>query len=230
MSSAMPWFFTADIGTTAVSYTHLVFPVSDNARDIVDALLSFCKKGNVDIYNGLATGLVFEDIEQQNTIKGVVLEDGTSLFADYVVLATGGMSYPATGSDGKGYTLSLIHISKLKRLNEIIFPYIVEEAEKEIADAKARGVRVIILDAPTLFESGADRLCDKIVVITAKDTIRLARILERDNITPDEAAARMGSQLSEQFFIEHADFVIDNTGDKVELRLAVLELLNELGL
>lgn len=120
--------------------------------------------------------------------------------------------------------------AKLKRLNEIIFPYIVEEAEKEIADAKARGVRVIILDAPTLFESGADRLCDKIVVITAKDTIRLARILERDNITPDEAAARMGSQLSEQFFIEHADFVIDNTGDKVELRLAVLELLNELGL
>lgn len=104
-----------------------VFPVSDNARDIVDALLSFCKKGNVDIYNGLATGLVFEDIEQQNTIKGVVLEDGTSLFADYVVLATGGMSYPATGSDGKGYTLARQVGHSITPLRASLIPIICKE-------------------------------------------------------------------------------------------------------
>lgn len=119
---------------------------------------------------------------------------------------------------------------KLDALNRIIFPYIVEEAELEIIKARENGARVIVLDAPTLFESGANRMCEKIVVVTAEPTLRLQRIMRRDGITAEQAAVRMGSQMSDDFFASHADYLISNTGDTVELRLAVLELLNFLGL
>lgn len=119
---------------------------------------------------------------------------------------------------------------KLKKLNEIIFPYIVEEAEMDILKAKEQGAKVVVLDAPTLFESGADALCEKIVVVTADQNLRMERIVRRDNLTAQQAAMRMGSQHSDEFFAEKADYFISNSGDKVELRLAVLELLNALGL
>lgn len=120
--------------------------------------------------------------------------------------------------------------AKLEALNRIIFPYIVEEAEQDIIKAKEAGAKVVVLDAPTLFESGANRLCEKIVVVTAEPTRRLQRIMRRDGLTADQAAMRMGSQRSDEFFANHADYVISNGGDKVELRLAVLELLNALGM
>ncbi|MEG2074402.1 MAG: dephospho-CoA kinase, partial [Angelakisella sp.] len=119
---------------------------------------------------------------------------------------------------------------KLERLNSIIFPYILEEAAQDIQKAKQAGAKLIVLDAPTLFESGADSFCDKIVVVSADDTTRLGRIMKRDKISPDEAARRMGSQHTDEFFASHADYIISNSGDSVELRLAVLELLNALGL
>lgn len=120
--------------------------------------------------------------------------------------------------------------SKLAALNRIIFPYIVEEAEMDIIKARQQGAKVIVLDAPTLFESGADRLCDRIVVVTADPTVRMERIMKRDRMTPEAAAMRMASQQSDEFFAQHADYLISNSGDRVELRLAVLELLNALGL
>ncbi len=119
---------------------------------------------------------------------------------------------------------------KLKTLNRIIFPYIVEEAELDIMRARERGAKLIFLDAPTLFESGADKLCQKIVVVTADPDIRLRRIIARDHITAELAVRRMSSQHTDEFFADRADYLIHNNGDSVELRLAVLELLNDLGL
>lgn len=119
---------------------------------------------------------------------------------------------------------------KLKTLNRIIFPYIVEEAELDIMRARERGAKLIFLDAPTLFESGADKLCEKIVVVTADPEIRLRRIIDRDHISAELAVRRMSSQHTDEFFADRADYLIKNNNDTVELRLAVLELLNDLGL
>ncbi|MEG1688029.1 MAG: dephospho-CoA kinase, partial [Angelakisella sp.] len=84
--------------------------------------------------------------------------------------------------------------------------------------------------APTLFESGADRLCQRIVVVTADSSVRLNRIMRRDSLSVEDAVLRMSSQHSDEFFASRADYLISNSGDKVELRLAVLELLNAFGL
>lgn len=119
---------------------------------------------------------------------------------------------------------------KLKRLNEITHPYIVAEMIRQTAEALAGGARCVVLDAPTLFESGAYRLCDKIVAVVSSEAVRRRRIVQRDSLSFEEAAKRIKSQQPEKYYTSRADFVIFNNGDMVELRLGVLELQNFLKL
>ena len=75
-----------------------VFPCSDQAADVIDALFFALKKEKVTIRRARAMGLEMTD----GRVTGVKLEDGV-LPAGAVILATGGVSYPGTGSTGDGY-------------------------------------------------------------------------------------------------------------------------------
>jgi predicted Rossmann fold flavoprotein len=75
-----------------------VFPVSDRSADIVNALKGYIK--GAEIINEKVCGLIFED----DRVVGV--KTNKSYFFDAVILATGGASYPQTGSDGFGYRLA----------------------------------------------------------------------------------------------------------------------------
>ena len=79
-----------------------VFPVSDRALDIVDALNKFITVNGVKRRQGRVTELIVEN----GVVKGCVTDDGRKFFAENVLIATGGISYPATGSTGDGYTLA----------------------------------------------------------------------------------------------------------------------------
>lgn len=79
-----------------------VFPVSDKALDIVDALVNFANDSGAKIIHGSAKAFELEE----NKIKAVVLEDKTKIECDKVCLCTGGKSYPLTGSTGDGYILA----------------------------------------------------------------------------------------------------------------------------
>lgn len=79
-----------------------VFPASDKALDIVDALNRYITVNGVKRKTGRVTELIVEDC----VVKGCKTEDGREFFADNVLIATGGMSYPATGSTGDGYALA----------------------------------------------------------------------------------------------------------------------------
>lgn len=78
-----------------------VFPCSDRAADVIDALFFALKKAGVSLLRDRATALEI----QEGRVTGVVLEVQT-LAAGAVILATGGLSYPATGSTGDGYRLA----------------------------------------------------------------------------------------------------------------------------
>ena len=107
--------------------------------------------------------------------------------------------------------------SKLEMLNSIIYPFITQDIKANIKRFEQEGKSPILLDAPTLFESGADKMCSVIVSVTAKDDIRLKRIMSRDDITEQQAKARMASQHTEEFFRDNSDFVIDNSGELEKL-------------
>lgn len=78
-----------------------VFPVSDKAMDIADALTLSAKKNSVLFKIGTVTDIIVED----SKAKGVKLADSSIVYADKIILATGGLSYPATGSTGDGYKM-----------------------------------------------------------------------------------------------------------------------------
>ena len=79
-----------------------VFPVSDKAVDIVDALNRYISDSGVKRKTERVTSLITENGEA----KGVETESGNSYYADSVIIATGGLSYPRTGSSGDGYKLA----------------------------------------------------------------------------------------------------------------------------
>ncbi|WP_302826714.1 NAD(P)/FAD-dependent oxidoreductase [Anaerofustis stercorihominis] len=90
---------------TKVERGDRVFPVSDKASDVTKTLLNIINtdKNSEILYNTTVKDII---VNENNEAQGVILDDGKKLYADNVILATGGKSYPLTGSDGYGYTLS----------------------------------------------------------------------------------------------------------------------------
>lgn len=85
---------------TKVERGKRVFPVSDKAADVSEALKKYMKKNGVKLH--LEKG-VKDIIIENDKIKGIVTDDGKELDFDAVIVATGGLSYPTTGSTGDGY-------------------------------------------------------------------------------------------------------------------------------
>lgn len=80
-----------------------VFPISDRAISVLDALLRILKKLNVNVLTNLEVKNIIVD---EGEVKGIRLDNGKEIYADKVILATGGKSYPVTGSTGDGYILA----------------------------------------------------------------------------------------------------------------------------
>ena len=116
---------------------------------------------------------------------------------------------------------------KLDKLNSIIFRYIRKAIDDRIEEL-GRCYEFILLDAPTLFEAGADKQCDIIVAVTADEKLRLKRVTERDGIDEASAARRFASQLSTEFFETHSDCVINNSGSREESELRAEQIIDKI--
>ena len=106
---------------------------------------------------------------------------------------------------------------KLAQYEGIIFPYIVYDIFREIRELKTRS-GIVVLDAPTLFESGLNEICSYVISVVAPFDMKLKRILERDGVPVELAKSRLSSQNSEKFFYDRSDAVINNSGSLDELR------------
>lgn len=105
-SNFMPYdtiAFLQDMGVeTKIERGNRVFPVSDKAVDIVDALVKNAKMNGAKIINETVKGFDFDG----KRINGVILQNDEVIECDSVAICTGGESYPATGSTGDGYILA----------------------------------------------------------------------------------------------------------------------------
>ncbi len=102
-----------------------VFPESDKAQDIVNALVSNMKKYNVKTKKAC----VSEITEENGNVTGVILTDGTRIKAERVILATGGASYPGTGSTGDGYKFAKKLGHTITEIRPSLVPLVTKEAE-----------------------------------------------------------------------------------------------------
>lgn len=100
--------------------------------------------------------------------------------------------------------------SKLDKLNKVTHPLIAEDIINTIEKAAADGVKTVILDAPTLIESGLNEICDEVIFVKADKQVRTTRIIARDDLSVEEARQRMNFEHSDDYYIEFASKIIDN--------------------
>ena len=105
---------------------------------------------------------------------------------------------------------------KLEVLNRITHHYITKEVRECLEKAKKDGFIAVIIDAPLLFESGEDKLCDVTVGIIADKETRKQRIIARDAISEEMAQKRLDSGKDTDFFAERCDYLIENNSDETE--------------
>lgn len=112
-----------------------------------------------------------------------------------------------------------------EKLNAVTHPAILARIRRALADATGDAV---VLDAPLLFETGLDALCDHTVAIVADEAVRLARITARDGISEEAAKKRMAVQPDTAFYAARADILLYNNGDRSPAKLAS-DLLAQIG-
>jgi dephospho-CoA kinase len=95
----------------------------------------------------------------------------------------------------------------LARLNKIIHPAVAEEFKHF---AKSNEGALIIKESALLFETGLFKQLDKTILVTTPLDLRIARIMERDNLTKEQVILKMKSQMSDEEKLKLADFVINN--------------------
>ncbi|MGE0078043.1 MAG: dephospho-CoA kinase [Bacteroidales bacterium] len=110
-------------------------------------------------------------------------------------------------------------------LNSIIHPAVAKYFN-EWANRNSQN-SIVFEEAAILFESGANKLLDKSILVTAPIDVRIKRVVERDGVTKDDVKQRMANQFSEEKLMELVDFVIYNDG--VSLLLPqVLDVIEKL--
>ncbi len=112
-----------------------------------------------------------------------------------------------------------------EKLNEISLPFIVSEISKMLLKAKKDNVKTVVLDAPTLYESGIDEVCDSVIAVLCPKNIRRERIITRDGLTPNEADVRLNASKPDEFYTMKTKHIIYNIGDFQSFRSTALEVL-----
>jgi len=110
---------------------------------------------------------------------------------------------------------------KLDTLNYIVHKYVLAECRKWLREKEREGYGAAIIDAPQLFESGFHNECDYVISVLASNEERIDRIINRDNISYNEALKRIQNQMSNEQYAERSDFVIyNNAADNPEIQIA----------
>lgn len=117
---------------------------------------------------------------------------------------------------------------KLLLLNSITHKHVIEQSIRLIGHARQSGARGAIIDAPLLFESGAEKICTHTAAVLADREIRLARIMARDKLPVDAAQMRLNAQKPDEFYTQKVNYTIYNNGTAEQLIAAADALAKEL--
>ncbi len=114
-------------------------------------------------------------------------------------------------------------------LNDITHPQIFLRTLKLCREYIDRGERKIIFDAPVLFESNSDLMCDAVVSVTAPKEVRISRLMQRDRLPREEIERRISAQKDNAFYESRSDFTIDGSQDIAQVRSQVQSIINKFG-
>ncbi|MCD8382008.1 MAG: NAD(P)/FAD-dependent oxidoreductase [Clostridiales bacterium] len=119
-----------------------VFPQSDRADDVADALVRALGEAGVRLRTGRVTAILTEN----GAVTGVRLENGRRLSADRVILCTGGLSYPDTGSTGDGYAMAKALGHTIEPVKASLVPLAAEDCCRTLQGLSLRNVGIQVKD------------------------------------------------------------------------------------
>ena len=131
-----------------------------------------------------------------------VLEEIRQTFGNKVVGENGSLDRKQLGA------IVFKNAGQLTLLNKIIHPRVSDSFNEWCG--QHRSVPYILHESAILFESGLAYLCDKVIVVSAPEEIRINRVMNRDNLSRTEVLARMSNQWTETKLLSLADFEIVN--------------------
>lgn len=114
-----------------------------------------------------------------------------------------------------------------KRYRDVIMPRIRQEIEKRLRETQDE---LVVLDAPLLFEEDFQKDVDVTITVYAREEVQLARLMERDGYTKDEARRRIAAQMDLREKMRLSDFVIDNSGSLEESLQELDGILERIGI
>lgn len=113
----------------------------------------------------------------------------------------------------------------LKRLESIVHPLVAEARERFLAEAERSGAAVALLDIPLLYETGGEKRCDAVVVVSAPADVQRRRAFERPDMTEAKFQAILAKQMPDAEKRARADFVVDTSRGFDAAREQVREIL-----
>ena len=123
-----------------------VFPVSDHASEIASVMETACRENGVFMKTGVVSSLLIEE----NAVRGVVLSDGTTLQAPAVIVATGGASYPLTGSTGDGYRFAEEAGHTISPIRPSLVPLVSDDEDcRDLQGLSLKNVTLSLIDNHT---------------------------------------------------------------------------------
>lgn len=123
-------------------------------------------------------------------------------------------AYDKEGRLDRGFIAGVVFQSPelLERLNALVHPAVALDLEKW--QNQQTGAPYTLKEAALIYESGSNRLLDKIIVVTAPLEMRIRRVMERDGVSWESVEARISRQMPEAEKVRMADFVIYNDGSR----------------
>ncbi len=112
-------------------------------------------------------------------------------------------------------------------LNSITHKYILKDTLALIEKYKSEGAKAVLVDAPVLFESGFDKICNTTICVTARRNEKIKRIIARDGISKVQAIGRLCAQKSDEELRQLCDYEIDNSGSAL-LDEQIKELISKI--
>lgn len=141
-----------------------------------------------------------DEAKKLNDTSPIIKEGLTTLFGERIYIS---------GKLDRSLLASKIFLDKelLQKVNSIIHPQVAKHFKEWVSVQKSP---YILKEAAILFESGGDKHCDKIILVTAPENIRIDRVMKRDRISKEQVLSRMKNQWDDEKKRRLSDFIIEN--------------------
>ncbi|MBR0602879.1 dephospho-CoA kinase [Bacillus safensis] len=161
-------------------------------------------------------------IAKEAVAKGTTaLQQIVQTFGEDVLLPNGELNRQQLGA------IIFSDEGKRKQLNAIVHPEVRKEMLKQRDEGVSQQETFVVLDIPLLFESQLESLVDRIIVVYTTPELQLSRLMNRNDLSEEEALNRIHSQQSLEEKCKKADRVIENTQDLAFIRKQLQNILNE---